>query len=447
MDRSQIFVWVVSFCFSFAPVWGFSSEMDDFPMTEQELALSEMEKALTLAFNSLSEEVQDELTFKRFVIDIIDHALTVNEVLAFDTSNTLHRIGVVLPAWLVIGGTWHAQRGLISNIKSITPDKRSSYKNAFKNNRDLVKNLLNKQSTLSAAQQNLVHLQKQVAKEAIKKASEKPIPTKEIQPVSEKPAVAEETKPVSEKPAVAEETKPAPEKPAVAEETKPVSEKPAVAEETKPVSEKPAVAEETKPAPEKPAVAEETKPVSEKPAVAEETKPVSEKPAVAEETKPAPEKPAVAEETKPVSEKPAVAEETKPVSEKPAVAEETQKKTRAKSASRTSSGQSIKPGLAARITNQQRMVSQLQEEIDQLRGKVTKNIGLKMKNSVYRVGRLVRLVGVTGIVLAGVPVYFYAVGGTVMVMFDLPSDMEALRNQWTQDIEQIMEMAIEETSL
>jgi len=174
LDRNRIwFVWLLSFCFIIAPFWSVSKPdkllTDDFH-TEEPLE----ETSLETAFDMLDEDVQSELIFKRFIIGAIDVSLEVNEALWLYSSGTFQRIAIILPSWIIVRSAYFVQRGFLSDLRSITPDKKNNT-GAFKNFIRDVRKHFNAQKDLRKAQIELDDLRKQ----AVTKATEELVPRQE----------------------------------------------------------------------------------------------------------------------------------------------------------------------------------------------------------------------------------------------------------------------------
>ena len=152
LDRRRIwFVWLLlSFYFSIAPFWSVSESSE--PLTDESHIEDPLEEELLeTAFDMLDEEVQSELIFKQFMISAIDVSLEVNEALWLHSSGSFQRIAVIIPSWIIIRGTYFVQRGFLSDLKAITPDKKSNERSLKNFIRDVRKHF-NKQKDLRKAQ-------------------------------------------------------------------------------------------------------------------------------------------------------------------------------------------------------------------------------------------------------------------------------------------------------
>ena len=160
MDRSQIFIWLLSLCFSVAPFWG-ASEIEN---------SSDLEGTFEAAYSALDENIQDEINFKRGVIAAIDASKEVNEALGVSEATVGDRVAVI-PMWAVSAlAVDHARRGLMDNVRLFTPDhvERSTLGLNKDETKTKVKlkvaegKLETQQSTLKRAKQRLSVLQKKV---------------------------------------------------------------------------------------------------------------------------------------------------------------------------------------------------------------------------------------------------------------------------------------------
>ena len=408
MNKNQLLIGLLSLCFSVVPFWSVSESAE-----------------VETAFDRLDEDVQDQLVFKRLMVEAIDTSLEINEALWFDSSSAWQRAAVVIPAYTVIRGTYFAQRGLMSDVRRMTPEARHSHKQVAKENTRLVQDLLSQESALKQAQEKLRVLKAQGVNEDVRAAESMRTMhgTQELVSQAELKEMEEAGKRAArEKPIVDEgKTTAVPEKPIVDEgkTTAVPDEKPIVDEgKTTAVPEKSIVDEgKTTAVPEKPAL----------PADPNQTAQTDKGRAVA---------------TKSLA-------ETRRLSrflrrgKKPPPAAPANVNTPAAPAN-VNTGHTPVSTTAELISQQESTVKMLESKVSELRTKVQNISKLKLKNVFYRGGRLIRGVGLMSIVLGAVPVYVAATGETVMVIFNLREDMEALREQYVQDIEEVMAVSATE---
>ncbi|MDE0151126.1 MAG: hypothetical protein OXK80_01340 [Bdellovibrionales bacterium] len=413
MDRSQIFIWMMSLCFSIAPFWSVSAEMGDEAMAEAEAAVLEAQDMLDTALASLSEEVQDELGYKRYVIEAIDMSLEVNDALGLDGSSGFDRF-LALPVWVLesrlISGMQGPIRlpveageqrkgwlrlfrrgehlGLTSDLRRVTHDQRMVTGDAHTQLRGLVKDLLAKEAGLKSAQDRLSELQAQQAQESSKASGD-----------AEKPAQAE-----------------AKTGQATAEQTAKTEKSGGVSGD----ADKPAQAE----AKTGQATAEQTAKTEKSGGVSGD----ADKPAQAE-----------AKTSQATAEKPAQAKEAKSLAE-------TRQEGKRRRRARGGQAQKVTVPVEELIRSQQVIVQNLQTEVSALKKGIVNNMNLKLGKAWYRIGRFARGVGLTVIVIGGLSAQAVIAGNTVIVFFDFADDMEMLKEQYVQDIEEVMSRAIEEAS-
>ena len=123
-------------------------------------------------YDSLPEDVQNELFWKRTVIDAVDAARDINSALGFhDPDLGIGGKTLVVGAWAFSAGTtYFVQRGWTSVFRAVTPSHfRPRNKTAFKNMKQLIGQLFDQEVELKKAEAKLSSL-KTAAWEAGKKA-------------------------------------------------------------------------------------------------------------------------------------------------------------------------------------------------------------------------------------------------------------------------------------
>ena len=334
MDRSQIFIWMISLCFSVAPFWGVS-EIE----AEAEAVMAEAVDSLETAFDVLDEGVQNELVFKRLMIEAIDQSMEINEALGFEGTGTMGRVLVVPAWWLTFRFVWGGTGAVKSEVRRVTHNKRMVSTEAQKQLRGLVRDLFNKESSLKTAHSKLDKLQSQATVEKLRVAEANATST----------AKAEEGKIAGDAEKTAQATK--------------------------------------------------------------EGKIAGDAEKTAQATK----------EGKIAGDAEKTAQSRKQVS----VNTQTTSKL---------------------IAKQENIVKTLETEVSELKTNITRNTNLKLGKIWYRLGRFARGVGLSVVMLASITAQAVIVGDTVIIVFDFAEDMEDLREQYIQDIEEVVDSAAESAS-
>ena len=453
MDRSQlrkIGIWLISLYLSISPFWSVSETENEFVESPE------------TAFDALDENVQDELVFKRLMIEAIDTSLEINSALGFDSSSTFQRAAVLVPAYAVIRGTYFAQRGLLSDIKRITPEKRRSTGGVFKESKLLVRTLLDKEQALKNAETRLKQLRIQAAEQII--SVEQPVPKTPQLDKGTVPDGAGKTATVQQTPKAVSISElmnrpiSIPNKVTAVQAAqirntlanngiasfgdlvqKTPSELSSLGLDQKSIdainneldnkgltladeADKTAVAptEEGK----TPAVdADKTAT-----AQADEGRTSTRRPTFAEKARA--QRIRIQERLKRQSSQNHNASAGTPA--------QTAEQNTARPTPANSAQQAVQQQM---IEKQEGIVRQLETETSTAKANLRKAMNVKLKGIFYRGGRLIRNLGFLTIGLAGIPVYVAAVGETAIVVFDLPEDMKHLREQYVQDIEEVITAA------
>ena len=513
MDRSQlrkIGIWLISLCLSISPFWSVS-------------AITESNDSLETAFDGLDESVQSELVFKRLMIEAIDTSLEINSALGFDSSSTFQRAAVVVPAYALIRGTYFAQRGLFSDIRHITPEKRKSSKTTAKQTFALYKRLIEKEQALKVAEDRLLEMKVQASGEILSKPTRKqtdvasrgktpaqPSPTPAAAPLdqgknlgtsyeipsSSKNATKVVSKEVLDKPVSITSSKISTAQVAkirnilnangivnfralslesqsslskLGLDQKDIG---AISDELdkngltlKGDADKTATAQadegKVSTDPDKTATAQtdegKTPADADKPATAQadEGKASTRKnPTFAQRmraVKASFEQPFRKQQPSTQTNANAATSNPAPAAAQTATKQPTTPVVSTQTSARhtpASSNQAAKPtatnisdaDLKAQefINKQQDTVEKLKAEIKTIKADLKTRMGLKFRNIFYRGGRLIRNLGFLAVGLAGIPVYIATAGEMAIVVFDLPEDMEALKQQYIQDIEEVI---------
>ena len=99
------------------------------------------------------------------------------------------------------------------------------------------------------------------------------------------------------------------------------------------------------------------------------------------------------------------------------------------------------------IKKQENVVKTLEKEVDELRANAMKNaMNTKVGRFTYRTFRVLRGLGLTTVVLGGTVVQAAILGDTAVIVFNIEEDMETLRDQYIQDIEEVVSIAAEASS-
>ena len=150
MNRSrQLLIGLLVFIV--APFWSISESVD----------FSEDPEYYSVYYDSLPEDVQNELFWKRMVIDAIDASREVNSALGFnDPDLGFGSKTLVLGAWAFSAGTvYFTQRGWTSVFRKVTPNHfRPRNKATYRQTRKLIGQLFDHEVELKKAQGKLSSL-------------------------------------------------------------------------------------------------------------------------------------------------------------------------------------------------------------------------------------------------------------------------------------------------